>query len=45
MHTEESYQRLGLKINFSKHIYGKVTLWYINDTSPTSSALALDFNN
>ena len=45
MHTEESYQRLGLKINFSKHIYGKVTLWDINDTSPTSSPLALDFNN
>jgi hypothetical protein len=35
MHTEESYQRLGLKINFSKHIYGKVTLmvhqWHIAD--------------
>ena len=35
MHTEESYQRLGFKINFSKHIYGKVTLmvhqWHIAD--------------
>jgi hypothetical protein len=35
MHTEESYQRLGFKIDFSKHIYGKVTLmvhqWHIAD--------------
>lgn len=35
MYTEPSYQRLGLKINFHKHIYGKVTLmvhqWHIAD--------------
>lgn len=35
MHTVENYQRLGLKIEFTKHIYGKVTLmvhqWHIAD--------------
>ena len=35
MHTEKSYQRLGLKIEFTEHIYGKVTLmvhqWHIAD--------------
>lgn len=35
MHTEKSYQRLGLKIDFTEHIYGKVTLmvhqWHIAD--------------
>ena len=35
MHTEKNYQRLGLKIDFHKHIYGKVTLtvhqWHIAD--------------
>lgn len=35
MHTEKNYQRLGLKIEFTKHFYGKVTLnvhqWHIAD--------------
>lgn len=35
MYTEKSYQRLGFKLDFGKHIYGKVTLmihqWHIAD--------------
>lgn len=35
MHTKENYQRLGLKIEFLNHFYGKVTLnvhqWHIAD--------------
>lgn len=35
MHTKENYQRLGLKIEFLNHLYGKVTLnvhqWHIAD--------------
>ena len=35
MHTEKNYQRLGFRMEFSKHIFGKVTLtihqWHIAD--------------
>ena len=36
MHTKKSYQRLGFKIDFHKHIYGMVTMTVHQGTSPTS---------